>query len=147
VLQFLNTFPAILTNQSHYRPGQAWTGLSRPSGFQKVKAPRFQDNRHMKVVTLSALRTGRLYPPGNIPGTQFCYRYSDWLRAGRSGDRIPVEASFFAHVQTGPEAHPASCTMGTRSFPGVKRPGRGADHPPLLAPRSRKSRAIPLPTL
>jgi hypothetical protein len=29
---------------------------------------------------------------------------------------------FFAHVQTGPEAHPASCTMGTGSFPGVKRP-------------------------
>jgi hypothetical protein len=23
-----------------------------------------------------------------------------------------------------------SCTMGTGSFPGVKRPGRGADHPP-----------------
>jgi hypothetical protein len=37
--------------------------------------------------------------------------------------------------------------MGTWSFPGVKRPGRGADHPPLLAPRSRKSRAIPLPPL
>jgi hypothetical protein len=30
----------------------------------------------------------------------------------------------------GPGAHPASCTMGTGSFPGVKRPGRGADHPP-----------------
>jgi hypothetical protein len=42
-------------------------------------------------------------------------------------------------------AHSASCTMGTGSFPGVKRPRRGADHPPLLAPRSRKSRAIPLP--
>jgi hypothetical protein len=28
-----------------------------------------------------------------------------------------------------PRAHPASCTMGTGSFPGVKRPGRGADHP------------------
>jgi hypothetical protein len=27
-------------------------------------------------------------------------------------------------------AHPASCTMGTGSFQGVKRPGRGADHPP-----------------
>jgi hypothetical protein len=36
---------------------------------------------------------------------------------------------FFAHVQTGPGAHPASCTMGIVSFPGVKRPGRGADHP------------------
>jgi hypothetical protein len=31
---------------------------------------------------------------------------------------------FFAPVQTGPGAHPASCTMGTRSFPGVKS-GRG----------------------
>jgi hypothetical protein len=36
----------------------------------------------------------------------------------------------FSHVQTGPGAHPASCTVGTGSFPGVKRPGRGADHPP-----------------
>jgi fatty acid desaturase len=71
-------------------------------------------------------------------------RYSDWLRAGRSGDQIPVGARFFAHVQTGPGAHPASCTMGTGSFPGVKRPGRGADHPFLLAPRSRMSRTIPL---
>jgi hypothetical protein len=34
--------------------------------------------------------------------------------------------------------------MGTGSFPGVKRPGRVADHPTLLAPRSRMSRAIPL---
>jgi hypothetical protein len=38
-------------------------------------------------------------------------------------------ARFFAHVQTGPAAHPAYCTMGTGSFPGVKRLGRG-DHPP-----------------
>jgi hypothetical protein len=54
-------------------------------------------------------------------------------------------AKFFAHVQTGPGIHPASCTMGTRSFPGAKRPGRGADHPPPSSvPRSGKSRAIPL---
>jgi hypothetical protein len=39
-------------------------------------------------------------------------------------------ARFFAHVQTGPEAHPASCTMRTGSFPGLKRPVRGAEHPP-----------------
>jgi hypothetical protein len=31
---------------------------------------------------------------------------------------------------TGPGAHPACCTMGTGSLPEVKRPGRGADHPP-----------------
>ena len=29
-------------------------------------------------------------------------------------------------------AHSASCTMGTGSFPGVKRPGRGVDRPPPL---------------
>jgi hypothetical protein len=28
----------------------------------------------MKAVRLSALRTGRLYPSGNIPGTHFFYR-------------------------------------------------------------------------
>jgi hypothetical protein len=35
-------------------------------------------------------------------------------------------------VQTGPGAHPASCTMGTGgAFPGAKaRPGRDADHAP-----------------
>ena len=52
---------------------------------------------------------------------------------------------FSAPVQTGPGAHPASCTMGTGSFLGVKS-GRGmtlTPHP-LLVPWSRKSRAIPL---
>ena len=37
---------------------------------------------------------------------------------------------FSAPVQTGTGAHPASCTMGTGSFPGVKRLGRDVDHPP-----------------
>jgi hypothetical protein len=36
--------------------------LDRPRGFQEVEAPRFQDILHMKVVRLSALRTGRFYP-------------------------------------------------------------------------------------
>jgi len=31
---------------------------------------------YIKVVRLSALRTGRLCPPGNIPGTHFCQRLS-----------------------------------------------------------------------
>ena len=58
------------------------------------------------------------------------------------GDKI------FRPSRTGPGAHPASCKMGTGSFPGVKC-GRGVllNTQPLLVPRSRKSRAIPLPTL
>jgi hypothetical protein len=45
------------------------TGLDRPRRFKEVEAPRFENNRHVKVASLSALRTGRLHPPGNIPGT------------------------------------------------------------------------------
>ena len=39
-------------------------------------------------------------------------------------------ARFSAPVQTGRGAHPASCTICTGSSLGVKRPGRGVDHPP-----------------
>ena len=57
------------------------------------------------------------------------------IAAGRSGDRIPAGAKFFAPVQTGPGAQPASCTMDTGSFPGVKS-GRGVMLTPhfLLVP-------------
>ena len=54
----------VKAKQSHYRPGQA-------GGFKEVEAPRFQDNWHIKVVRLSALGNGRLYPPENIPDTHF----------------------------------------------------------------------------
>jgi len=59
-----------------------------------------------------------------------------------SGDEI------LPPVHTGPGAHPASCKMGTGSFPGVKF-GRGVllNTHPLLVPRSWKIRAIPVPTL
>ena len=61
--------------------------------------------------------------------SQFRSRYSDWLRAGRSGGRIPVEARFYTPVQTGSGAHSALYTMGTGSLPGVKWTGRCVDHP------------------
>jgi hypothetical protein len=59
----------------YVRWGMQWKvkqSLDRPLGLQEVEAPRFKDTRHMKVVRLSALRTGRLYLPGNIPGAYFC---------------------------------------------------------------------------
>ena len=43
------------------------------------------------------------------------------------------EARFSAPVQTGPGVHSVSCTMGTGSFPGVKRPKRDADYAPHLS--------------
>jgi hypothetical protein len=62
-------------------------------------------------------------------GPEQCRRYSDSQRTGRSWDGIPVGERFLAPVQTGPGVHPTSCTMGTGPFRGVKRPGRGDDHP------------------
>jgi hypothetical protein len=44
-----------------------------PRGFQEIKVASIQ---HIKVVRLSALGTGRLYTPGNIPGTHSSERLS-----------------------------------------------------------------------
>ena len=58
-------------------------------------------------------------------------RYSDSLRFGRSGNRISVGARFSAPVQIGPEAPAAFTKKGTGFVsPGVKRSGRGVNHPP-----------------
>ena len=78
--------------------------------------------------------------PGSVVGISTGY--------GLDGPRIESQwggAKFSAPVQTGPGAQPASCTMGTGSFTGVKS-GRGVTLTPhsLLVPWSRKSRAIPL---
>ena len=45
---------------------------------------------------------------------------------------------FSAPVQTLPGELPASYTMGAGYFPGLKRSGRGVEHPPLLTPRLKK---------
>jgi len=54
-------------------------------------------------------------------------------------DRPGIEsrwaARFSEHFQTGTWDYTASYTLGTGSFPGVKRPGRGVDHQLHLAPR------------
>ena len=79
------------------------TGLDRTWGFQEFEAPRLQDNRNMKVVSLSALRIGRLYPPGNIPGTHFCSRLS-WTQGYSRAEglcqwKIPMTPSGFLLVE------------------------------------------------
>lgn len=58
-------------------------------------------------------------PEGAIKDKNLCLcglgedsRYSDLLRAGRSGDHMPVEARFFSPVQNGFGVHPVS-SMGT----------------------------------
>jgi hypothetical protein len=66
----------------------------RPCGFREDKAPRLHDSWYIKVLSLSALRTGHLYTPGNIAGTNLFWRLSgpqDDSAAGRiMSIKIPV---------------------------------------------------------
>jgi hypothetical protein len=45
------------------------TGLDKPLCSRRLRLPEFLNNRHMKVVRLSALGTGHLYPLGDVCGT------------------------------------------------------------------------------
>jgi hypothetical protein len=63
---------------------------------------------------------------------------------GLGGLRMGGGVRFSTPIQTSPGTHPASYTMDTESFPGVKWPECGVDHHPHLAPGLKKSRATPL---
>ena len=56
------------------------------------------------------------------------------------------EAIFPASVQTGSGVHPASYTMGSGSFPGLKRPERGVDHPFSAVVKEREQVYLYSPT-
>jgi hypothetical protein len=90
-----------------------------------------------------------------LPSNELCFRQkqqiiclytprtwagiNELLWAGRSGGRIPVGAKFSASVQNGPGGNPLPPnSMGIGSFPGLKRPRCGFDHPPHLAQRLKK---------
>jgi hypothetical protein len=60
--QFYLSSPFLLTSRREVLTVKVKLYRYRPLGFQESEAPEFLDNRHMKVVGLSALRTGRLYP-------------------------------------------------------------------------------------
>jgi hypothetical protein len=80
--------------------------------------------------TEDRLSTWRLASVLKWPTPFFVYLLTLKYQYNRTQKKFPVRTRFFAHVQIGPGAHPTSCTIGTGSFPAVKRPGRGADHPP-----------------
>ena len=108
-------------------PVQAWTG---PEVSRRFGLPGFIENRQMKAVSFPALLTGRLYPPGNIPGIHFFSGY------GLDGPGIESRPGpDFPHLSR--PALGSSFKIDTGSFPGVKS-GRGVTlttHP-LLVPWS-----------
>ena len=101
-----------------YRP--TW-----PRGVQEVKAPRFHDPRHKKMVRSSSLRTGRLYPQeypgthfleaGSTPGTWTCRM----LRKKSSVTRPRIDSGTLRLVAQG---------LNHYITPGPKQTGIGANH-------------------
>ena len=79
---------------------------------------------------------GSIINKSSVPGSGS--RYNDSLLAGRSGDRIPAGAIFSAPVHRAlrPTQPPIQWVPGL--FPGLKRPGRGVDHPPHRAEVKKK---------
>jgi hypothetical protein len=72
-----------------------------------------------------------------------CSRNNNSLRVWTvRGSNYGGEARFSAPVHTDSVVYQSSHTMGTRSFPGIMRPGRGVEPSSHLTTRFKKSRPI-----
>jgi len=66
-------------------------------------------------------------------------RYSNWLRAGRAGNRMPLGGEIFRTCPHRPWGPPSLLYKGYRVVPGGKeRPGRDADHSPPSSAVAKK---------
>ena len=86
------------------------------------------------MVTTQGQRHKNLYDICDVEPPPTSIGYGLEIRGSNPGG---VER-FSATVQTGPGAHPASCTMVTGQFPWRKQQRGDVDHPPHLAPRLKK---------
>jgi hypothetical protein len=117
-------------------------GIGKPIPLQALRVPggwgfRFQDNGCIKVVRLSALPTGRIYPPGIIPGINLCCGSgsSVGIAIGYRLDGPGIESRWgqdFPHLSR-PDLGPTQPPVQQyRVFRGSrKRPRRDADPSPL----------------
>ena len=71
-----------------------YTGLNRIWGFQEDGAPRFNDNRHTKVVRLSVLRTGCLYPPRKYSWYSFLLEAESSSQHSEAGRIVSMKNSY-----------------------------------------------------
>ena len=95
--------------------------------------------------THRSLYPREMNPVPTVQGTKWApelIRFDDSLQAGRSGNRIPVEARFPTHVQTSYRAHPAPYKTDTGSLSwGKTGPGVTLTTHPHLAPRLQKEQS------
>jgi hypothetical protein len=105
-------------------------------------SPNFLDTPRMRLVAVCTINSiWNRISCGSIPclwGWDSSVSIGTGYRLDSTGIESQWGKDFFANVQTGPGAHPASCTMGIESFPRVKQLRRGAEHPPSSSAKVRK---------
>jgi len=120
---------------------QAIWGLSQKNALINVASPLCRSHNSVfggcamwKKTVLQTFREGRCSRVDRNNSVGIATRY------GLDGPGIESwwGERFSAPVHTDPGAHSASYTMGTGSFSGVKRAGRGVDQTPHLSPRLKK---------
>ena len=106
----------------------------------KIKRPGRDADYYHLMFRLRMTRAINTLPHISLCGPGSSVGVATGYRLDGSGIESLWGRDFFTPVQTGPGAHPASCTMGTGSFPGVKS-GRGVTliHHPLWAVRPLQS--------
>ena len=105
--------------------------LIPPCGVVWPVMSRSSSNSQSKYVAVTSSHTSAYSNLFVFVSSNPKCRDSDCLRDLWSRDSIPVGARFSASVQTGTGAQPASFTMRTGSFPGLKRPGLDVAYPHL----------------
>ena len=98
--------------------------------FNSMKFISCDGCSYMKCCTI-VLKFNLIY--FNMYGPRQLSRYSDSLRAERSGDRILVGDEIFRTRPDRPCGPPSLLYNAYRVFTGVKRRGRSVDHPPHLS--------------
>ena len=109
--------------------------LRQETGFSLVLW--VQTSRVQNFITDKAFGWSQSNKEGRDSSVGIATRYG--LNGPGIKSRWGRRATFFAPVQTSPGVPPSLPYNRYRvSFPGVKRPGRGVNHPPQLAPRVKK---------
>ena len=128
----------VIISRSHTAkiPQSILYGLSRYHMTEKLKTPANSTTALQKLTFLckdkKQFNHYCHYTQLCLRGLVLCSRYKDSPRAQRSGDQVPVGTRFPTPVQTGPGAHPTSCTVQwvLGLSPGGTAMRHGVDHSP-----------------